>query len=404
MGHLLAAHQVGIAARAYADVAHVLGSRGLRDRQAEGLTDVVAVRPGLHDPRRRHRGRAHGRTEPRDLLAVRDAAQRGVERDPALTPRREQLLGRQHRHLLGAVVDIALGIGGGPLQAAAELVLVGDRCQGGRVGPVQVADLVPHRPALGRRDSRPAIGRQSGHPRVELQALVHEVRQQSFQNRHAYSSSSSRTTAHESSTAARRLASSLREAARPRPRSRSRVAWTSRRLSPRVSSIASSSTAYACVSRPTRRSRGATSARRVASVRAATHSSSAAKKTGETNCWLRISSTARVRPVSGSSAAAARMSSRRRSVRCPTAATTRSCLLGKWCSCAPRLTPARLLTTVVVVPAQPSSTRQSTVASISRSRIARVRSPCGVRIVVPESFVTHPSMRTFSQTVKPDCL
>ncbi len=41
----------------------------------------------------------------------------------------------------------------------------------------------------------------------------------------------------------------------------------------------------------------------------------------------------------------------RTSVTCCTAATTRSCLVGKWCSCAPRLTPARSLTSVVDVPA-----------------------------------------------------
>ncbi len=62
-----------------------------------------------------------------------------------------------------------------------------------------------------------------------------------------------------------------------------------------------------------------------------------------------------------------------------TAATTRSCLVGKWCSWAPRLTPARSLTSVVDVPAYPFSTSSSTVASSSRARIARVRSSCGTR-------------------------
>ena len=64
------------------------------------------------------------------------------------------------------------------------------------------------------------------------------------------------------------------------------------------------------------------------------------------------------------------------------AATTRSFLVGKWCSCAPRLTPARSETSVVDVPANPRSTSSSTVASSSRARIARDRSACGTRVVV----------------------
>ena len=55
-------------------------------------------------------------------------------------------------------------------------------------------------------------------------------------------------------------------------------------------------------------------------------------------------------------------------------------MVGKWCSWAPRLTPARSLTSVVDVPAYPFSTSRSTVASSSRARIARVRSSCGTRV------------------------
>ena len=61
---------------------------------------------------------------------------------------------------------------------------------------------------------------------------------------------------------------------------------------------------------------------------------------------------------SAARAAAAASSAPRTSVRCSTAATTRSFLVGKWCSCAPRLTPARSETSVVDVPAKPRSTRQ----------------------------------------------
>ena len=139
-------------------------------------------------------------------------------------------------------------------------------------------------------------------------------------------------------------------------------------------------------------------------MRAATHSSSAAVKTGEVKWSPSTCSTARVRcgPVGRFSAAAA-SSAPRTSVTCWTAATTRSCLVGKWCSCAPRLTPARSLTSVVDVPAYPFSTSSSTVASSSRARIARVRSSCGTRVTAAW-LATRSGWRTQQQTVKTDCL
>ena len=128
------------------------------------------------------------------------------------------------------------------------------------------------------------------------------------------------------------------------------MAWTSSRTPGTDSSAPSSSTVIRCVSRPTRCSSGATAASRVGSVRAATHSSRAAVNTGEAKWSPSICSTARVRrgPV-GSACAAAASSAPRTSVRCSTAATTRSFLVGKWCSWAPRETPARSETRVVEV-------------------------------------------------------
>ena len=198
---------------------------------------------------------------------------------------------------------------------------------------------------------------------------------------------------------ARRRASSVIVLARPSPRTRSRVACTSSRTPGRDSSAPSSSTVSRCVSRPTRCSSGATAASRAASVRAATQSSSAAVKTGEVKWSPSICSTARVRAARvGRSAAAAASSAPRTSVRCSTAATTRSFLVGKWCSWAPRLTPARSETSVVDVPAKPRSTSSSTVASSSRARIARVRSSCG-HAVVGRHRGQHAGPQ---QTVKPD--
>ena len=93
--------------------------------------------------------------------------------------------------------------------------------------------------------------------------------------------------------------------ARPRPRTRSRVACTSSRTPGRDSSTPSAATVSRCVSRPTRCSSGATAASSASSVRAATHSSSAAAKTGEEKWSPSISTTARVRrPPAGSCATA----------------------------------------------------------------------------------------------------
>ena len=109
------------------------------------------------------------------------------------------------------------------------------------------------------------------------------------------SGATSRVRAHWSRIRARRLVSSVMVPARPRPRTRSRVACTSSRTPGRDSSAPSSSTVSRCVSRPTRCSSGATAASSASSVRAATQSSSAAVKTGEVKWSPSIRRTARVR-------------------------------------------------------------------------------------------------------------
>ncbi len=136
-------------------------------------------------------------------------------------------------------------------------------------------------------------------------------------------------------------------------------------------------------------------------MRAATQSSRAAVKTGEVKWSPSIFSTARVRRAPlGSLDAAAASSAPRTAVRWSTAASTRSFFVGKWCSCAPRLTPARSETSVVDVPAKPCSTRHSTADSSSRARIARVRSSWERR--VEAAVVTVWTLPHYQQTVKPD--
>ena len=64
-GHALAVHGVAERAGADADVRHVAQPvRGLPG-DAEGIGDVLGVRPGLHDPGGQRRRGAHGRAEPR---------------------------------------------------------------------------------------------------------------------------------------------------------------------------------------------------------------------------------------------------------------------------------------------------------------------------------------------------
>ena len=101
----------------------------------------------------------------------------------------------------------------------------------------------------------------------------------------------------------------------------------------RDSSTPSASTVSRWVSRPTRCSSGATAASRASSVRAATHSSSAAVKTGELKWSPSTRTTARVRSVPrGTAPSVSASSAPRSSVRCSTAARTRSFLVGKWWS------------------------------------------------------------------------
>ena len=88
------------------------------------------------------------------------------------------------------------------------------------------------------------------------------------------------------------------------------------------------------------------------SVRAATQSSTAAMKSGpEKECQSR-SMTAEVRsPPGGMDRCPRRNSAIHSSARCLTAWATISAFVGKWWSCAPRETPARSATSLVVAPA-----------------------------------------------------
>ena len=200
---------------------------------------------------------------------------------------------------------------------------------------------------------------------------------------------------------ARRRVSSVIVSARPRPRTRSRVACTSsrapgatrRRRAPRRS--AGGSRGRPLLERRDRGEQLLVGAGRDPQL----------QRGGEDRRGEVVAEHPQRRPGSGpaprgSRPAAGPSSAPRSSVRCSTAATTRSFLVGKWCSWAPRETPARSETSVVEVPEKPRSTSSSTVASSSRSRIARVRSACGTRV----GRRHPPSSPPRQQTVKPDFL
>ena len=140
--------------------------------------------------------------------------------------------------------------------------------------------------------------------------------------------------------------------ASPRPRTRSRVACTSSRTPGRDSSAPSSSTVIRWVSRPTRCSSGATAASSagVGAGRDPQLERGGEDRAGEVVAEHLAAPRGCAAARAAGAAAASRSSAPRTSVRCSTAATTRSFLVGKWCSCAPRLTPARSETSVVDVP------------------------------------------------------
>ncbi len=104
--------------------------------------DVAAVRPCLHQPRGRHRGRTHRRPVPRQLGAGRNVSQDLREPRTALAPVGQQFPGRTLRLGLGTLVHEAVRVLPRLGELGGEGVLVGGRQQRGPVGPGEMADLV----------------------------------------------------------------------------------------------------------------------------------------------------------------------------------------------------------------------------------------------------------------------
>ena len=144
---------------------------------AERVEHVLPVRPGLHQPGGRHRGRTHRRAVPEHLLAGRDLLQRLGELGARLAPVRQELVGWQRGGLGRALVHVAGRVGGGLLQRGLEALGIGGGQVRRLVGPGQVGDLMRDRPALGRRRRRPRLGGQPTDEPVQLRALGPQIGQ-----------------------------------------------------------------------------------------------------------------------------------------------------------------------------------------------------------------------------------
>ena len=269
-----------------------------------GVVDVVRVRPGLHEPRGRHRSRRHRRAEPGHLLARGQPGECGAQRRPAVGPALEGLVARQRGELEGGRVDVPHRVvDRGQDDVVPRLPWPRATRGSARPGRPPRRSTSGARPGWRRSSPAPASGGSS--PRApsrstvsaELVALRGRGRRASPCRRSVIAAPARRRgcVAHWSRIRVRRRRSSVIVLARPSPRTRSRVACTSSRTPGCDSSAPRRSTVIRCVSRPTFSSSGATSARRSGSVRAATQSSRAAVKTGEVKWSPSTCSTARVR-------------------------------------------------------------------------------------------------------------
>ena len=234
-----------------------LGRRARRGRQR--------VRPGLHEPRGRHRRRRHRRPEPRHLLAlgIARAAPRRARRarppqrassacggEPGDLVRRRRRRSRRGRRSPRSTIASHASLSVAAATAASSVqsrwaIWVATVQPAAGVGVAQPSSSRPATTAhelvaLGRRGRR--AGRRAGRSSWRLSARRRGC------------------AAHWSRIRPRRRASSVMVLARPRPRTRSRVACTSSRTPGRDSSAPSSSTVSRWASRPTRCSSGATAA------------------------------------------------------------------------------------------------------------------------------------------------
>ena len=265
----------------------------------ERLVHVERVRPGLHEPGGGHRGGRHRRPEPRDLLTVGYAAKAWSSAARAARQRASSSAGSTAPPASASASTYPSGSAIASITTASHAAL--------SVAAMTATSSVQARwaicggdvPAGGRGGGAPAVRAEGGDDGVERLPLDGEVGEDGGRGRSFMRSPCRAGVEGESPSGrgcgARRRVSSEMVVARPSPRTRSRVACTSSRTPGCDSSTPSALTVSRCASRPTRCSSGATAASRCSSVRAATHSSSAAVKTGEVKWSASTARTARVR-------------------------------------------------------------------------------------------------------------
>ena len=252
-----------------------------------------AVRPGLHDPGGGHRGGRHPGAEPGQFLAGRDGGERVGQRRPAGPPAGSSSAGgARNSSAPSSTSRVGSGARG---HAARERLGVGGGEQRDVVGPGEVGDLVRDGPARRRGRSRPAGPGRRRPGRRAVGGLGGQVREQVREVDHGASgvvagfggrSGVSRRRAGVSRCAAgrsRRAESSVSRLATPEP---------AQQVEGGLHGLADAGTALVDAEQrdgqpvhlaATRASSGTRASRSSGSVRAATHSSSAATKSGPVN-------------------------------------------------------------------------------------------------------------------------
>ena len=121
------AHRVGEVPCPYADPYDVTQPRGRLPADPQGLGDVLAVRPRLHDPGGGHARRAHRGAVPGDAPALRHLGQHAQQLLAPRPPSLQEPCGRLRGASLGALVDEGVGCAERGLRGAAEGGLVRGR-------------------------------------------------------------------------------------------------------------------------------------------------------------------------------------------------------------------------------------------------------------------------------------
>ena len=174
-GHALAVHGVAERARADADVRHVAQPvRGLAG-DAEGVGDVLGVRPGLHDPGGQRRRGAHGRAEPRQPGSWVEIFERVQQLGAGRAEPVEQLSAAAVAEPDGDRVRVDAAAGFGVGEFGLELLGVDCRLDGDLVEVGEVADLVGDVPARRGCGRVPSGLVQPGHQRAGDRRLGGEV-------------------------------------------------------------------------------------------------------------------------------------------------------------------------------------------------------------------------------------